>query len=249
MQNDKSNETKMTRAELLAEIEKQKAIIAAKEQGASDEEIEKIQNESSPATEENSGEGSTSSPEDSVEEKKKLTAWQMVGKIAYIAFTALLALILVINVWMIISRNVLKNPNPTFCGIGYFVVETPSMDGDRPDRIKPWTLVFTVKKKEYKVDDIITFEGARVSSVTHRIIAVNEDGTYQTQGDANIGSPDTDPVAHDKVAGKVFATVEGVGQFVNYLRSTTGLLILSCVCLGIFGVPYLFGKYDEEDDE
>lgn len=246
MQNDKNvNEKKMTLDELQREIERQKAIIAAMERGASAEEIEELKKA---AEEKESSETEKDGENTAAEQKepKKATVMDKIGKVAYIIFTAFLALILVVNVSMIISRNVLKNPNPTFCGLGYFVVSTASMDGEEPDSIAPGTLVFTVKNKSYEEGDIITFKGAGVSSVTHRIIEVNDDGTYVTKGDAN-NAPDSDPVSHNDVAGRVFATAPRMGDFVNALRSPLGLLALSCILLGIFGIPYLFGYYDEED--
>ena len=242
MQNDKqTNEKTKSLSELQREIEKQKAIIAAKERGASAEEIEKLEavDASAKAVSEKASSASV--------EPKKATPIQKIGKIIYMAFTVILALILFVNVSLIVSRNVFKNPNPTFLGIGYFVVETASMDGDKPDSIKPWTLVFTVKQKSYEVDDIITYEGENVSSVTHRIVSINEDGTYLTRGDAN-NSDDTENIPQSAVAGKVFMRIEGFGKFVNLLKSPLGLLGLSCVSLGFFGVPYLFGYYDEEEE-
>ena len=240
MQNDKNtNEKSMTLNELQREIEKQKAIISAKERGASAEELEKIEKEYAESKKEGS--------EDSSDEPKKATVLQKIGSALYISLNVFLALILAVNLYMIMAREIFKKSNPTLFGFGYFVVATESMAGDRADSIEAGTLVFTVKNKSYEVDDIITYEGEKVSSVTHRIIAVNEDGSYITRGDAN-NTEDTEVVLKENVAGRVFATVEGAGSFIAKLTSPIGLLALTVVCLGIFGIPLLFGYYDEEEE-
>lgn len=263
MQNDKNNDAKLTRSELLAEIEKQKAIIAAKERGAiiaakergeiiaakergeSVEDVKKT--EESPSADENELMQNAESSEESERGAKngKNTVWKIVGKTFYVASAVILSLILVANVYMIFARKVFKKQNPTIFGIGYAVVLTDSMNGDMPDSIPGNSLIFTKKQKSYEVGDVITFETDKMASVTHRIIAL-EDGKFVTKGDAN-NKEDDERVEKDDVVGKVFLTVKGAGGFIRALTTPIGLLILSCLILAPVGIPYLFGYYDEED--
>lgn len=241
MQNDKNNDTKLTRSELIAEIEKQKAIIAAKERGESVDDI--IEKKNNAEADGSAAASSECSAADAAGEKP--TALKTVGKIASVTFTVLLLLILAANLYMMLARGVFKKQNPTIFGIGYAVVLTDSMNGDEPDSIPGNSLIFTKRQKSYEVGDVITFETGKMASVTHRIIAV-EDGKFVTQGDAN-NTEDDERVEPDDVVGRVFLTVKGAGGFIRALTTPIGLLILSVLCLAPVGIPYLFGYYDEEE--
>jgi len=47
-------------------------------------------------------------------------------------------------------------------------------------------VIIVKKSKEYKIGDIIVYQPENSKySIIHRIVAINEDGTYQTKGDRN----------------------------------------------------------------
>jgi len=251
MQNDKNkNENKMTRAELLAEIERQKAIIAAKERGESAENIEKLINEDTAADTESAGASRNS---DSPKEKKNIL--KKIGRISYITLNVLLCCILFVNAYTLIAKFVFKVDNPTFLGLGYFRVTTWSMEGDEPDSITKGSLVFTVKQKEYEVGDIVTFlsdndvKNSVTTPTTHRITKILEDGTYKTKGDNPKNSEDKGYIRNDNIIGRVYLTIPGVGNVVDYFKTTKGLIVLTAVCLGFILLPMLFGHYDDDEKE
>ena len=114
-------------------------------------------------------------------------------------------------------------------GYSVMVVKTGSMYPN----LKPNDLIIIKTKKQYKTNDIITFEDGN-SFTTHRIIEVAENG-FITKGDAN-NSPDINAVETHRVEGKVIGKVGGVGRVVKFLTSTYGVIciIFSVVVILIF---------------
>lgn len=80
-------------------------------------------------------------------------------------------------------------------GYRYFSVVSPSMGETAP----VGTLVVTLPKEKYSVNDIVSFHrGSRI--YTHRIIEVNKDGNYITKGDLN-DVPDALFLTHNQIIG------------------------------------------------
>ena len=249
MQNDKNtNEKSMTLNELQREIEKQKAIIAAKERGASEEEIEKIEEEYQRRAKANSENSSEIS-----DEPKKATVLQKIGRIAYIILNVVLVLIVLGSSYALVAKFVFKVENPTVFGLGSFSVTTWSMEGNEPDSIKKGSLVFTVKKKKYEINDVVTFltdkdkANAVTTPTTHRIIEITDDGFYRTKGDNPLNSPDEVPISEENIIGKVYLALPGVGDFINSLRTTRGLIFIAIVCSGFVLIPIFFNSDEDED--
>ena len=156
--------------------------------------------------------------------------------VAHIVFTILGILlciifipILVLNTILIVKGALDDSKPPNAFGIAPLVVLSGSMDDGSPDAILVGDLILVKEcdAKNLKVNDVIAFmEGDY--AVTHRIIAVNDDGTYTTQGDAN-NVQDSTPVTPEHVIGKYFYRFPGVGDAVIFIQSTKGML----VCVGI----------------
>jgi len=72
------------------------------------------------------------------------------------------------------------------------------------------------KTKDYKVGDIIVFEvKGQFYPIIHRIVAKNEDGTFQTKGDNNLAQlPYEIKVRKEQIYGKVIFIIPKLG----YLR-------------------------------
>jgi signal peptidase I len=70
-----------------------------------------------------------------------------------------------------------------------------------------------ILKEELKVSDIIVFAVPGQSiPVVHRIIKINSDGTFQTQGDANNGQLDFEKsINHDQIYGKMVFMIPFLG--------------------------------------
>lgn len=119
-----------------------------------------------------------------------------------------------------------------------FVVHTGSME----PAITPGDIV--VDRRDItalKPGDVITFRYSDSSTevVTHRVAAIDDDGTITTKGDAN----DTDDlwaVRPDQVIGRVTALVPGLGYAVVYLQHPTGLVSLATTVLCIALLWQLF---------
>ena len=137
--------------------------------------------------------------------------------------------ILVMNTILIIKGAMDDSKPPSVFGYTPLVVLSGSMDDGSADAILVGDLILVhdCDATKLQVNDIIAFmEGDY--AVTHRIIAVNDDGTYTTQGDAN-NVQDATPVTPDHVIGKYDRRFEGLGNVVLFIQSPKGML----VCIGI----------------
>lgn len=177
-----------------------------------------------------------------MEKSKKI--FKSVLKWLGIAFNVILVAVVLVNAYTIAMRFITKKEVIPVFGIATALVETGSMQGENDDSIDGFTLIFTVKSKEYKVGDVITFDTGSSVPTTHRIIEITDEG-YITQGDAN-NSKDTTAVKPEQVIGKVFFTIPGVGYFVHFMKTPFGMLILVLVCFFIIAAPSFFKSSDEE---
>ena len=129
-----------------------------------------------------------------------------VGKIINIILVAVLSLLLLFNVIALFSKEILKNPFPSI--FGYSLVSINEGSGSMAPTLMPKDYFIIKKQKGYEVGDIITYQD-KTMVVTHRIIAQNLDGSYQTKGDANV-SADNSPVATADIYGKIVAMPWGL---------------------------------------
>lgn len=86
----------------------------------------------------------------------------------------------------------------------------PISDGfDRGDIL----LVVGVPREDLKIGDVIVFRASKQSyPIVHRIVKINEDGTFVTKGDHN---PTTDPwkISYNEISGKVIFILPKLGYF------------------------------------
>ncbi|WP_166806465.1 signal peptidase I [Cryobacterium serini] len=95
--------------------------------------------------------------------------------------------------------------------------------------------VVIVEADHYEVGQVVTFRRAG-DRTTHRLVAVNDDGTLTTKGDANDTiDPFTVPAAD--VIGGVTASVPNLGYLVVYLQNplALGSLIMCVLSLWYIG--------------
>ena len=164
--------------------------------------------------------------------------------------TAVLALLLAANVYVIAARAVTGEPQPTVLGFSAAVVVTGSMS----PAIEPGDLVVCRRSADYAVGDVITFHSG-ASLVTHRIVGSTPD-SYITQGDAN-NVADADPVPNGAIVGKVVFTVPKLGIFIEKLRTPLGMTVLVLIGFALIELPRLFsaaegqqgGKYNGKHSE
>jgi signal peptidase I len=75
----------------------------------------------------------------------------------------------------------------------------------------------------YKVGDIIVYDAGQPAPIIHRIVKINEDGTYQTKGDHNPWqNPYEYSVKKEQIYGKVIFVIPKLGYF-KVLSSMIGV--------------------------
>ena len=96
----------------------------------------------------------------------------------------------------------------------------------RPD-IPLGSLVVVQRVEEYKVNNLVAYK-TKNQIITHRIIKVNPDGNFTTQGDAN-DNPDQQLVKPKQVLGKVAFILPRLGRLLIFLKTKTGIILLIIV--------------------
>ena len=99
--------------------------------------------------------------------------------------------------------------------------------------MKRGDLIFVKETDSAKMDDIIAWYNAEGGITTHRIVAVDEDGTYITKGDSN-NIQDRSSVDQKQVIGRYSGKLAGFGYILMYLQKPQGLMtvILLIICIG-----------------
>lgn len=147
----------------------------------------------------------------------------------------ILAIVLVSNLTIIVKGTLNPERPPSMFGITSMIVMSGSMSGDAPDHIEVGDMIVTraVDTTTLKVGDIITFMQNGETTVTHRIIGINEDGTFLTKGDAN-NSEDQEPVKHEEVIGKFMYRIPKLGDVAMFAQSPVGMLVFIGVPVVIY---------------
>lgn len=116
------------------------------------------------------------------------------------------------------------------------------------------SMVYAMPQSEYKIGDAVTFTNSAGENVTHRIIETSKkynQTIFTTKGDAN-NTPDQNPVAKDKIIGKVFFFVPYIGLLINLLKSPlyfVGLIIIPSIifiCLELWTIKNEIVKITEK---
>ena len=166
---------------------------------------------------------------------------KLILKIFRCVLIAFLVLVCTICVYVLAAKLIFKQKNPKVFGYSVMVIKTGSMYPE----LKPNDLIIIKTQKQYKVNDIITFEDGN-SFTTHRIIEIAEDG-FITQGD-NGNSPDPDHVTLSKVEGKVVGKVGGLGKIVKFLTSAYGIICIVFTGAVILVFRYAFSAIKKRDN-
>lgn len=123
---------------------------------------------------------------------------------------------------------------PRIFGIVPFIVLSGSMEKE----IKTGAIAYVdtkFKREEIKVGDIIAFSiGDR--QVTHRVIAINDDNTFTTKGDAN-NTADMNNVKPENYRGKTIGSIPYVGYILKSIQTKFGYAII--ILLVIFNLAIL----------
>lgn len=96
--------------------------------------------------------------------------------------------------------------------------------------------------------DIIAFTAADGLPVTHRVVGINEDGSYITRGDNN-DEADASPVSREAVTGTTVFAVPGAGYLVMKLRTPGGIILLIVLTAAFMAAGMLISAADKRKEE
>ncbi len=147
----------------------------------------------------------------------------------------ILSLILIGNLTIIVKGVINPDRPPSVLGFTSLATLSGSMSGVAKDHIEVGDLIITkaVNPDTLKVGDIITFIEEEKTVVTHRIVAINEDGTFTTKGDAN-NTEDQMPVAKENVIGRFLFRIPKLGDAVLFAQTPIGMLVVIGVPVGLY---------------
>lgn len=164
------------------------------------------------------------------------------GRVIQVVITAVLALLLAGNLYLLAAQHLLGVEHPSLFGYSTAVVVSGSME----PALSVDDLIVIHRQPDYATGDIITYRSGD-NLVTHRIVEETADG-FVTQGDAN-NAPDAQPVDPQDVQGKVVANIPLVGLVTGYLKTPVGLTVLVFVGLLILEFPLLLRLQQKGTDD
>ena len=100
-------------------------------------------------------------------------------------------------------------------------------------------VIYKPAQSAFQVGDILTFQVGS-SLVTHRIIEIDEDGYFYTQGDNPNNSPDGYAISYNKegskpfVVGKTYYKLKVTGQLVHWVLIIPNLISLITIIYLLF---------------
>ena len=158
-------------------------------------------------------------------------------KIGKIFQKLLIIFLLIILIYVLYSKYIVKDSVTKIFGYGFLVVATGSMEPE----IEEEELIIIKEESEYNVGDIITYENDNYL-VTHRIIKIN-DNEIITKGDAN--NEEDLKISENQIVGKVIYHSKALGIFVIYYLK---IILIIVVILGAI-IYFLSLKNKKGDGE
>lgn len=171
-------------------------------------------------------------------------------KIFNVVIDILIILVLIVSVFTLISVFATTKGGegvPNLFGKAPISVLTDSMAGDKEDNFNKGDLLIcdvvdSKNDNKYEVGDIVTFRqdingDGNADLVTHRLYEKQEDGSFYTKGDANptydqnpANATVFNPIYSDDILAVYHGSkINGVGNFVDFIRSPLGFFI--CILL------------------
>lgn len=160
------------------------------------------------------------------------------GKIFSAAVTAIIAALLLCNVYTIVLRTAFDVLQPSVFGVSTAVVITGSME----PAVSVNDMVVIHEQESYEPGDIVSYQSGSML-VTHRIAEATENG-YITKGDAN--NTDDGEIAREAVVGKVVLVIPKVGYAIAFLQTPLGMLVMTGVLFALVALP--MGRKEESEE-
>ena len=184
-----------------------------------------------------------------MEKQKKLSTLNIVGIILIAIFLPIIA----VNLTIVIKGWTHPEEIPMVFDTAPLIVISDSMTIDKKNDTGAFNkgdLIFVkrVDPTTLKVGDIITYisNDKEGSIITHRIVSIYEDGTFETKGDYSPGY-DRDPVKHDQVVGVYTGRIARAGDLALFFQKPAGVIVLLGVPLVAILALDFFQKRKEND--
>ena len=182
--------------------------------------------------------GQKSKPKHSAKSRpKKGRAGKIIGECV---FYSLLLLLLLSALFV---RTTSDGAPKSLVGYSGMIVLTESMQSEIPKG--SLVIAKTVDPQTLQIGDDITYMANQTTSVTHRIVGINENyentgqRAFQTQGIMN-DQPDSQPVPAVNVVGKVVFHSETLGVVASFISSCWPLLLFALAV--VFVLIYVLGR-------
>lgn len=124
-----------------------------------------------------------------------------------------------------------------------FIVTTGSMI----PAIDPGAVVFTQKKAEYGLQDVVTFTSADKHVITHRIIEkrVGDVNIFVTKGDNN-KTADSEPIAQSQIIGVVSTHIPFIGKILVHTAKPSILFLFIALPILVIVGTELFKEKNQK---
>lgn len=171
------------------------------------------------------------------------------NKIINIILYTILAIVLLVNLFILYQAKVNDDEVPAIFGYKPFIVMSGSMETE----IYTNDLIFvkTTDTDKLTKDDIIAFRTADNVVVTHRIVEVKEekngDRYFVTKGDNN-QTQDSDLVREKDVEGKYVSRIPKIGSWFLFISKPVGMIVSILIAIIIIFI-YAFINMEKDKKE
>ena len=147
-----------------------------------------------------------------------------------------LAAVLIINLYIISAQILFEKDLPKVAGFAQIIVISGSMQPS----IMAGDLLVIHEQEDYEKRDIVTYR-SNGRLITHRIIEIDTEQALM-RGDAN--NVTDDPVPLEDIEGKVLFRIPMAGNFILFLKTPMGMLLMILAIIAIyilFELPGIIG--------
>ena len=188
--------------------------------------------------------------------KKRKKIVRAIKNIIFYGLIILLVPFFIISLFSRIRGNMM-----TFGDTGYLVVASGSMSQKNNTYLSENNLdnqfdtgdIIQIRKLsssiELKLYDVVSFKNDKGINVIHRIIKINDDGTYVTRGDSNLGSDTYQPTRNDVYGVYTNTRIQKIGYVVMFFKSNFGIMTAIALIYCLFMVDFFNKKSDERYDK
>ena len=176
-----------------------------------------------------------------------------------VVFYGLIILLVPFFVLSLVSRA--RGDILSFNGKGYLLVGSGSMsqrnntylaDNNLYNQFNTGDIIEIKRVKtadDLKLYDVISFKNNKGINIIHRIIKINEDGSYVTRGDSNLSSDEYNPKFSDIYGVYTNNRIQKVGYMLMFFKSNFGIMTVIALVYCIFMFDYFSKKSNERYDK